>query len=100
MKILCTSVMENSAGGAVDGVIYFGAAYKVPATVWQSGGYQAWIMETYPPQSYAKIPDMEPVPGANVELVETYTPDGSGDLWVVWRVPYRRAGTTAGRASR
>lgn len=98
MKIICTGVDENAAGGKIEGALYFGAVYKVPAAVWKSGGFEAWIMETYPPQAYEKIPGMEPVPGGNPELIEVYTPDASGDLWVMWRIPYREARAVKGGA--
>ena len=91
MKIVHALAGENASGERVDGVLYFGNVYKVPAAVWKSGAFEAWIMETYPPQAYDAISDMEPVPGGNVELIEVYTPDASGDLWVMWRVPYRKA---------
>ena len=94
-KIINVGVGENTTGGQTEGVLYFGTAFKVPCAVWKSGGFEAWIMETYPPQSYEKIQGMEPVPGAAVELIETYTPDMTGDLWVIWRVPYRQERTTA-----
>ena len=94
-KIINIGTGENTAGGQTEGVLYFGTAYKVPCAVWKSGGFEAWLMETYPPQAYEKIQGMEPVPGGAVELIETYTPDASGDLWVIWRVPYRQERTTA-----
>ena len=89
-KIINVAVGENVVGGQTKGVLYFGTAFKVPCAVWKSGGFEAWIMETYPPQAYEKIHGMEPVPGGAVELIATYTPDASGDLWAIWRVPYRQ----------
>jgi hypothetical protein len=89
-KILFIDAGENVAGGQAKGVMYFGTVYKVPCAVWKSGAFEAWILETYPPQSNEKIPGMEPVPGGSVELIEAHTPDMTGDLWVMWRVPYRQ----------
>lgn len=99
MKIIYTGTDENSAGGKMEGVLYFGTVYKVPASKWLSGRFEEWLVEMLS-QPVKPFSDMEPVPGAAVELVETYVQDGTGDLWVVVRVAYRKAGTAAGRASR
>jgi len=67
-------------------VVYYGKVYRIPRADFP---HNMLKHETEPEDLLKDIEDAEPVPGAVLERHEVFDQD-TGDVWVMWRIPYRQ----------